>query len=35
VDESGKVQPRLPKVAGAKLNALIAELPPCTMGIKA
>ena len=35
VDESGKVQLRQPKVARAKLNALIAELPLCTIGIEA
>jgi len=35
VDEAGKVQLRQPKVARAKLNALMAELPPCTIGIEA
>jgi transposase len=35
VDEAGKVQLRQPKVARAKLNALIASLPPCTIGIEA
>jgi transposase len=35
VDEHGKVQLRQPKVARAKLNALIAALPPCTIGIEA
>jgi transposase len=35
VDEAGKVQLRQPKVARAKLNALVAALPPCTIGIEA
>jgi len=35
VDEAGKVQLRQPKVARAKLNALIASLPACTIGIEA
>jgi transposase len=35
VDALGKVQLRQPKVARAKLNALIAALPPCTIGIEA
>lgn len=35
VDEAGKIQLRQPKVARAKLNALIAALPPCTIGIEA
>ena len=35
VDEAGKVQLRQPKVARAKLNALVASLPPCTIGIEA
>jgi transposase len=35
VDEAGKVQLRQPKVARGKLNALIASLPPCTIGIEA
>jgi transposase len=35
VDESGKVQLRQPKVARGKLNALIASLPPCTIGMEA
>jgi transposase len=35
IDEAGKVQLRQPKVARAKLNALVASLPPCTIGIEA
>lgn len=35
MDEAGKVQLRQPKVARAKLNALMAELPPCTIGLEA
>lgn len=35
VDEAGKVQLRQRKVARAKLIALVAELPPCTIGIEA
>ena len=35
VDEAGKVQLRQPKVARAKLIALVAELSPCTIGIEA
>jgi transposase len=35
VDENGKVQLRQPKVARAKLTALVAALPPCTIGIEA
>ena len=35
VDEAGRVQLRQPKVARAKLNALIASVPPCTIGIEA
>jgi transposase len=35
VDEAGKVQLRQPKVARGKLNALIASLPPCTIGMEA
>jgi transposase len=35
VDASGAVQLRQPKVARAKLNALVAALPPCTIGIEA
>jgi len=35
VDEAGKVQLRQPKVARSKLNALIASLPPCTIGMEA
>ena len=35
VDESGTARLRQPKVARAKLNALIASLPPCTIGIEA
>jgi transposase len=35
VDEAGKVQLRQPKVARSKLNALIASLPPCTIGLEA
>lgn len=35
VDEAGKVQLRQPKVARGKLNALIASLPPCAIGMEA
>ena len=35
VNEAGAAQLRQPKVARAKLNALIAALPPCTIGIEA
>jgi transposase len=35
VNASGAVQLRQPKVARAKLNALVASLPPCTIGIEA
>ena len=35
VNESGAAQLRQPKVARAKLNALIATLPPCMIGIEA
>jgi len=35
VDASGKVQLRQPKVARAKLLALVNALPPCTIGIEA
>ena len=35
VDAAGTVQLRQPKVARAKLNALVAALPPCTIGIEA
>ena len=35
VNESGAAQLRQPKVARAKLNALIAAIPPCTIGIEA
>jgi transposase len=35
VDVAGKVQLRQPKVARGKLNALVASLPPCTIGIEA
>ena len=35
VNETGAAQLRQPKVARAKLNALIAALPPCTIGIEA
>ncbi len=35
VNEHGKVELRQPKVARAKLNALVASLPPCTIGIEA
>lgn len=35
VDASGTVQLRQPKVARAKLSALVAALPPCTIGIEA
>jgi transposase len=35
VDAAGKVQLRQPKVARAKLTALVGSLPPCTIGIEA
>ncbi len=35
VDAAGKVQLRQPKVARSKLNALIASLPRCTIGMEA
>lgn len=35
VDAEGKVQMRQPKVVRGKLNALIASLPPCTIGLEA
>jgi transposase len=35
VNASGAVLLRQPKVARAKLNALVASLPPCTIGIEA
>ena len=35
VNEAGAAQLRQPKVARAKLNALIASVPPCTIGIEA
>ena len=35
VNEAGVAQLRQPKVTRAKLNALIAALPPCTIGIEA
>ena len=35
VDESGTAQLRQPKVARGKLNALVASLPPCVIGIEA
>jgi transposase len=35
VNDSGAVQLRQPKVARAKLNELVAALPPCTIGIEA
>jgi transposase len=35
VNEAGAVELRQPKVARAKLNALVAALPPCTIGIEA
>jgi transposase len=35
VDEAGKVQLRQPRVGRGALNALIASLPPCTIGIEA
>jgi transposase len=35
VDAAGKVQVRQPKVARAQLNALMASLPPCTIGLEA
>ena len=35
VGESGTAQLRQPKVARGKLNALVASLPPCVIGIEA
>jgi transposase len=35
VDEAGKVALRQPKVARGKLSALVAGMPPCTIGIEA
>ncbi len=35
VNAAGAVQLRQPKVARAKLNELVAALPPCTIGIEA
>ena len=35
VNEAGAVGLKQPKVARAKLNALVASLPPCTIGIEA
>ncbi len=35
VDAAGAVQLRQPKVARAKVNALVASLPPCTIGSEA
>lgn len=35
VGESGTVRLRQPKVARAKLSAVVAALPPCTIGIEA
>jgi len=35
VNATGAVQLRQPKVARARLNALVASLPPCTIGIEA
>ena len=35
VNEGGAVGLRQPKVARAKLGALVAALPPCTIGIEA
>jgi transposase len=35
VNETGAVQLRQPKVVRAKLNALMASLPPCTIGMEA
>ena len=35
VNEAGAAQLRQPKVTRAKLNALIASVPPCTIGIEA
>ena len=35
VNEAGTAQLRQPKVARARLKALIAALPPCTIGIEA
>jgi transposase len=34
VNEAGAVLLKHPKVARAKLNALFASLPPCTIGIE-
>ena len=35
VNEGGAVGLKQPRVARAKLNALVAALPPCTVGIEA
>ena len=35
VSAAGAVQLRQPEVARAKLNELVAALPPCTIGIEA
>lgn len=35
VDAAGHVQLRQPRVARAKLSALVASLPPCTIGLEA
>ena len=35
VDDAGKVQMRQPRVARARLTALVAALPPCTIGMEA
>lgn len=35
VNEAGKVQLLRPSVARAKLNELVASLPPCLIGIEA
>ena len=35
VDAANKVQLRQPKVARGKLTALVASLPPCTIGMEA
>ncbi len=35
VNAAGKLQLRQPKVARAKLHALVAALPPCMIGMEA
>jgi len=35
VNEAGTVELRQPRVARAKLHALIASLPPCVIGMEA